>query len=149
MSFVVAMPELIQGAAQDLAGIRSSLAEATAAATGPTTGVAAAAEDEVSIALASLFGNFGAEFQAVSAQAQVFHQEFLGLINAGANAYLGTEVANVQQTLLGDIGVPAQALLGGGLPAPAAVDAITGFGATVAAPYQALVFNTVTNLQSL
>lgn len=149
MSFVVAMPDLIQGAAQDLAGIRSSLAEATAAATGPTTGVAAAAEDEVSIALASLFGNFGAEFQAVSAQAQAFHQEFLGLINAGANAYLGAEAANVQQTLLGDIGAPAQALLGGGLPAPAAVDAITGFGATVAAPYQALVFNTATNLQSL
>lgn len=149
MSFVVAMPDLIQGAAQDLAGIRSSLAEATAAATGPTTGVAAAAEDEVSIALASLFGNFGAEFQAVSAQAQAFHQEFVSLVNAGANAYLGAEVANVQQTLLGDVGAPAQALLGGGLPAPAAVDAITGFGATVAAPYQALVTNTVSNLQSL
>ncbi|OBF50998.1 hypothetical protein A5787_07685 [Mycobacterium sp. 852002-50816_SCH5313054-b] len=148
MSFVVAMPDVLQGATQDLAGIRSSLAEATAAATGPTTGVAAAAEDEVSIALASLFGNFGAEFQAVSAQAQAFHQQFVGLINAGANAYLGAEVANVQQTMLGDIGVPAQSLLGGGLPA-AAVDAITGFGATVAAPYQALVFNTVTNLQSL
>ncbi|ORV82716.1 hypothetical protein AWC11_02250 [Mycobacterium interjectum] len=149
MSFVSVAPDLIQGAAQDLAGIRSSLAEATAAATGPTTGIAAAAEDEVSVALASLFGNFGAEFQAVSAQAQAFHQEFVSLLNAGTNAYLSAEAANVEQALLGDMGAPAQSLLGGGLQAPAAVDAITGFGATVAAPYQALVFNTATNLQSL
>ncbi|ORW26849.1 hypothetical protein AWB91_05180 [Mycobacterium paraense] len=137
MSFVVAMPDLIQGAARDLAGIRSSLAEATAAATGPTTGVAAAAEDEISIALASLFGNFGSEFQALSVQAQAFHQEFVGLLNAGANAYLGAEAANAEQTLMGE------------LPAPAAASTVTGFGATVAAPYQALVFNTVSNLQSL
>jgi hypothetical protein len=137
MSFVVAMPDLIQGAARDLAGIRSSLAEATAAATGPTTGVAAAAEDEISIALASLFGNFGSEFQALTVQAQAFHQEFVGLLNAGANAYLGAEAANAEQTLMGE------------LPAPAAASPVTGFGATVAAPYQALVFNTVSNLQSL
>jgi len=57
MSFVIAAPELVQGAAQDLAGIHSSLAEATATVAGPTTGAAAAAEDEVSIAMASMFGN--------------------------------------------------------------------------------------------
>ncbi|SPM27249.1 PE family protein [Mycobacterium terramassiliense] len=149
MSFVSVVPDLMQGAAQDLAGIRSSLAEASAVATGPTTAIAAAAEDEVSVALASLFGNVGAEFQALSAQAQAFHQEFVSLIDAGANAYLSAEVANAEQALLGDMGAPAQSLLGGGLQASAAVDAITGFGATVAAPYQALVFNTVGNLQSL
>ncbi len=142
MSFVSVTAELIEGAAQDLAGIRSSLREAVAAATVPTTGVAAAAEDEVSIALASLFGNFGQEFQAMSAQAQAFHAEFVSLMNAGAGAYVSAEAANVEQTLLGAATAsPA---------APAAfLNGVTGFGATVAAPYQMLVSNTVANLQSL
>src|SRR5271157_1168840 len=142
MSFVSVTAELIEGAAQDLAGIRSSLREAVAAATVPTTGVAAAAKDEVSIALASLFGNFGQEFQAMSAQAQAFHAEFVSLMNAGAGAYLSAEAANVEQTLLGAATTsPA---------APAAfLNGVTGFGATVAAPYQMLVSNTVANLQSL
>jgi hypothetical protein len=142
MSFVSVTAELIEGAAQDLAGIRSSLTEAVAAAAVPTTGVAAAAEDEVSIAVASLFGNFGQEFQAMSAQAQAFHAEFVSLMNAGAGAYLSAEAANVEQTLLGAATTsPA---------APAAfLNGVTGFGATVAAPYQMLVSNTVANLQSL
>jgi PE family len=42
MSFVTATPELVQGAAQDVAGIGSSLAQASSAAAGPTTGVVAA-----------------------------------------------------------------------------------------------------------
>lgn len=48
-----------QGAARDVAGIGSSLAQASNAAAGPTTGVVAAAQDEVSLALASLFGHEG------------------------------------------------------------------------------------------
>lgn len=142
MSFVSVTPDLVQGAAQDLAGIRSSLAEAATAATGPTTGLAAAAQDEVSIALASLFGNFGQEFQALSAQAQAFHEQFVNLISAGAGAYLSTEAANVEQTLLGAMTDPMAA------PA-AALDGLSGFGATVAAPYQNLLTNTVNNVQSL
>jgi hypothetical protein len=83
MSFVIAAPELVQGAAQDLAGIRSSLVQATTAAAAPTTGIAAAAQDEVSVAIASLFGNFGQEFQGLSAQAQGFHAQFVTLMHAG------------------------------------------------------------------
>ncbi len=142
MSFVSVTPELIQGAVEDLTGIRSSLAEAAAIATGPTTGIASAAGDEVSIALASMFGNFGREFQVMSAQAQAFHAEFVSLMNAGVDAYLSTEAANVEQTLLGGLSAPAAA------PATA-LDGLNSFGATVAAPYQTLVANTVNNLQSL
>jgi PE family len=112
MSFMIATPDLVQGAAQVLAGIRSSLAEATATAAGPTTGVAAAAQDEVSVAMASLFGGVGQEFQALSAQAQAFHAEFVNLMNAGAGAYVAAEgVAG--QTLMSAAAAPAQALLGG------------------------------------
>ncbi|OBI91788.1 PE family protein [Mycobacterium sp. 1245805.9] len=124
MSFLSVAPELLQGAAQQLAGVGSSLAEAAATATGPTTGIAAAAGDEVSVAIAAMFGNAGQEFHAISAQAQAFHSEFVALMNAGAGAYVGAEAANVEQVLL-------------------------DFGATVAAPYQALVSNTASNLQSL
>jgi hypothetical protein len=112
MSFMIATPDLVQGAAQDLAGIRSSLAEATATAAGPTTGVAAAAQDEVSIAIASVFGGVGQEFQALSAQAQAFHAEFVNLMNAGAGAYVAAEGA-AGQTLMSAAAAPAQALLGG------------------------------------
>jgi hypothetical protein len=179
MSFVIATPDLVQSAAENLAGIRSSLVEAAASASGPTTGIAVAAQDEVSVAIASLFGNFGQEFQALSAQAQAFHQQFVELMNAGASAYAGTEAANAAQTLGGGIlgnveqsiggavtalqnggpgvqaisnaivGAPAAlgALQTGG--APALIDGLDTFGATVAAPYQALFSNTVTNLQGI
>ncbi|MCV7442546.1 PE family protein [Mycobacterium paraense] len=162
MSFVFATPELVESAAQDLAGIRSSLAEAAASAAGPTTGIATAAQDEVSVAIASLFGNVGQEFQALSAQAQTFHQQFVSFMNAGAGAYTSAEAANAAQTALGgEIQAGAQAMSNaiasspvalGSLPtggASALVSGLNSFGATVAAPYQALVSNTVTNLQAI
>src|ERR1700741_888407 len=121
MSFVTAAPDLVQGAAQDLAGIRASLAEAAAAVAGPTTGVVPAAADEGSAAISALFGNFGQEFQLLSAQAQAFHAQFVGLMDAGAGAYLSTEVANAQQ-------VVANAFGGGGSAAAVAAGATSGAG---------------------
>jgi hypothetical protein len=155
MSFVTAAPDLVEAAAQDLAGIRSSLIEASASVAVPTTGVVPAAADEVSAGVAALFGNFGKEFQAVSAQAQAFHAEFVNAMNAGAAAYASAEAANAGQTLLGTVAAPAQALLGGGAAlttgqaTPALIQGIESFGATVAAPYQALVINTNNNLAAI
>jgi hypothetical protein len=187
MSFVVAAPELVQGAAQDLAGIGSSLAEASAAVAGPTTGVVAAGQDGVSAAIASMFGSFGQEFQAVSSQVQAFHAQFVGAMSAGAGAYASTEAANAGQTLLGggvlgNIGQTISGVVTGGgagqlagqvgqIGAQAVSQSVSGFqaglaaaqaggpsglmngisafGATVAGPYQTLVANTVTNLQTL
>lgn len=80
MSYVIAAPEQVQAAAQDLAGIRTSLAEAAATIAGPTTGIVPAAADEVSATIAAMFGNFGQEFQLLSAQAQGFHAEFVNLM---------------------------------------------------------------------
>lgn len=57
MSYVTAMPELVTAAAADLAGIGSTIEGANAAAAGPTTNLLAAAEDEVSTAIAALFGH--------------------------------------------------------------------------------------------
>lgn len=94
MSFVAATTELVRGAAQDLSGIGTALTEAAASVSGPTTGIAAAAEDEISIAISSLFGSFGRQFQMVSTQAQAFHTEFVNLLNSSAGAYSRAEIAN-------------------------------------------------------
>jgi len=94
VSYLVTAPEQLESAAQGLAGIRSLLSGSAASAAAPTTAVAAAAQDEVSALVATMFSDFGQEFQTISAQANAFHEEFVGLISAGAGAYLGTEVAN-------------------------------------------------------
>ncbi|OBI91268.1 PE family protein [Mycobacterium asiaticum] len=175
MSFVFAAPELVEAAAQNLAGISSSLGQATAAAAAPTTGLLAAGADEVSAAIAQLFGTHGQEFQALSAQAAAFHQEFVGMLNAGASAYASAEASGVQalmsatsggvgpignlgQTISTAIQAEVQGISGavGGAPAafaagglPAAVQNLNAFGAAVAAPYQALAANTSANLQAI
>jgi hypothetical protein len=73
MSFVTTVPDLIETAAGDLAGIRSTLSGATAAAAASTTGVETAAADEVSAAIAALFDTHGQQFQTLSAKAEAFH----------------------------------------------------------------------------
>src|ERR1700739_3588234 len=115
MSFVLAAPAMMTGAT-DLANIGSTLSEANAAAAASTNGVVVAAGDEVSAAIASLFSAHGQGFQALSAQAQAFHSEFVNLMNAGAGAYLSTEITNAEQVLTNAVDAPVQALLGGGAP---------------------------------
>jgi hypothetical protein len=135
MSFVSAAPELIESAAHDLSGIGSTLGEATHFAAAPTTSIAAAGADEVSVAIAALFSSHGQEFQALSAQAAAFHDEFAGLMKSGAGAYVSSEVAN------------AGKLLAGG--ATAFENEVGTFGATVAAPYQSLFSTTSANLHTM
>jgi hypothetical protein len=148
VSFVIAAPEMVQAAAQNLAGIRSTLSEANAAAAGSTTAVVAAAEDEVSAGVATLFGAFGQEYQVLSAQAQAFHGQFVNLLNAGAGAYLSTEAANAAQALTNAVNAPVQGLLAGGATGGAATtNAVTA--ASIVGPYESLVNNTVANLQSI
>jgi PE family len=149
VSFVIAAPEMVQAAAQGLAGIRSTLGEATAAAAGPTTAVVAAAEDEVSAGVAAVFGAFGQEYQVINAQAQALHEQFVNLLNAGAGAYLSTEVANVEQALTNAVNAPAQALLGSASASSAAAGSSAGSAGTIIGPYRSLVTNTVANLQGI
>lgn len=173
MSLLLVAPEAVHVAAQGLAGIREALTQATVTAAAPTTAVLAAAEDEVSAGIAAAFGAFGEQYQSISAQAQIFHEQFVALLNAGAGAYLGAEAANSAQNLLGaatgSTGAAAAFPLFGGASAGRAVDGAltavanlgaaltpgllqTGAGtglATVAAPYQALFNHTVDNLQIL
>ncbi|WP_373202741.1 PE family protein [Mycobacterium marinum] len=96
MSLVVAEPDALSNAAGHLAGIGSKIEDATAAGAGPTTTVAAAASDDVSIAISEFFGTYGKQFQTFSARAAAFHDEFVSLLRGGAAAYLDTEFANAR-----------------------------------------------------
>src|ERR1700677_2789161 len=118
MSFVVAAPEFVTAAASDLANIGSAIGAANAAAAAPTSQVLAAGGDEVSSAIAGLFSAQAQAYQALSAQASTFHQQFVQLMNAGAATYASAEAANatplqtLQNDVIGAINAPSQALVG-------------------------------------
>jgi hypothetical protein len=95
MSYVIAAPEMIASAASDVANIGSTLNAANAAAAAPTTGIVAAAGDEVSAAIASLFSGHAQAYQALGAQWAAFHEQFVQALTAGAGSYVGAEAANV------------------------------------------------------
>lgn len=115
MSFVFATPEYLAAAASDLANLASSISSANAAALTPTSGVLAAGADEVSAGIAALFGAHAEVYQALSAQAAMFHQQFVELMSGGAAQYALAEAANasplqtVEQAALGAVGTPTQA----------------------------------------
>jgi hypothetical protein len=103
-------PEFVSSAAADLAAIGSTISEANAAAASPTTSVVPAAADEVSTRIAALFSAHAQEFQALSAQAATFHQQFVNLMNGGAAQYAATEAASVNP--LSALGSPIQTVDG-------------------------------------
>ncbi|WP_139825280.1 PE family protein, partial [Mycobacterium conspicuum] len=94
MSHVFTAPDLVATAASDVAGIGSTLRAANCAAASHTTAVIAAADDEVSAAVASLFSRHAQQFQALSAEAAEFHEGFVQALTAGAGTYAATEAAN-------------------------------------------------------
>src|ERR1700751_6038099 len=95
MSLVIATPDVMAAAATDLANIGSTIRAADAAAATQTTGVLVAAEDEVSAAIAAVFSAHGQGFQALGAQAAVFHAQFVQALTEGAGSYVSAEAANV------------------------------------------------------
>ncbi len=114
MSFVIAAPEFLTAAAMDLASIGSTVSAASAAASAPTVAILAAGADEVSIAVAALFGMHGQAYQALSVQASAFHQQFVQALTAGAYSYASAEAAAVTplQQLVDVINAPFRSALG-------------------------------------
>src|SRR5438270_588160 len=94
MSYVVTTPEMLAAAATDVGNIGSTISTASSNAAGPTTGLIPAAEDEVSTAIAKLFGAYGQEYQALVSEASAFHSDFTQALAASGNAYLEAEAAN-------------------------------------------------------
>ncbi len=126
MSFVNAAPESVAVAARDLASIGSALNASNLAALAPTTGVLAAGADDVSAAVAGIFGAHAEAYQAISAQMTSFQQQFVQQLNAGAAQYAATEAqgASSMQQLQSVACSPVQTLTG---------HALIGTGANVLA----------------
>lgn len=112
MSFLTVLPDMVATSAENLVDVCSTLGVANAAAAVSTTGIAAAASDEVSTAIATLFGSYAQEYQTLSARAAAFHDEFVSVLKGSGAAYLSAEVANAEQNLIKTVNAPARALLG-------------------------------------
>jgi hypothetical protein len=67
LTSLFAAPEALAAASADVSGIGEAIRAATASWAPSTTGIEAAAADEVSAAIARLFGSYAEAFQAGSA----------------------------------------------------------------------------------
>lgn len=93
MSFVNVAPQLVSTAAADAARIGSAINTANTAAAA-TTQVLAAAQDEVSTAIAALFGSHGQHYQAISAQVAAYQQRFVLALSQAGSTYAVAEAAS-------------------------------------------------------
>ena len=118
MSVLLVAPELLTSTAAELDSVGSALHAAHQAAAVLTTGLATAGADQVSAAMPALFSKYGQEYQALSAHASAFHQQFVQALGSGSRAYLSAEAAGasvlqtVRHDVLGAVNALAKALLG-------------------------------------
>jgi hypothetical protein len=94
VSFVTTHPDVVLGAAGNLAGLGDAIVARNAAAATPTTALAPAASDIVSAVTAAQFGSHGTAYQQIAAQAAEVHGQLVAALRSGAGAYALTEVAN-------------------------------------------------------
>ena len=92
--FVTTQPDVLAGAAGSLSGIGDAMVARNAAAAAPTTGLAPAASDLVSAMTAAQFGQHGAAYQQIAAQAAEVHAQLVAALRSGAGAYALAEAAN-------------------------------------------------------
>lgn len=113
MSFVNVAPQLVSTAAADAARIGSAINTANTAAAA-TTQVLAAAQDEVSTAIAALFGSHGQHYQAISAQVAAYQERFVLALSQAGSTYAVAEAASATplQNVLDAINAPVQSLTG-------------------------------------
>ncbi len=150
MAYVRTQPQLMVTTAADVAAIGSTIDEAGSAAAARTTGVLAAAADEVSAAVAKLFGAYGRQWQALIDRAAALHGEFAQALAAAGNAYASTEAAG--RTVLAATGGSATGATGGtgaltALTKAALADPVVTFvmdGSGTPIPPQDFVTNVVT-----
>lgn len=112
---MIAAPDVVTAAANDIARIGAAVSAANTTAAAATTGMAPAAADEVSAAIAALFGAHAQEYQAVSLQVADFHERFVQALNAAGAAYAQAEaeivllLQSARQAVLNLLGSPSGA----------------------------------------
>lgn len=133
-------PESLAAAATDLSRIGATMEAACSAATAGTSGLAAAAGDEVSAAIADLFSAYGDQYRLAAQQAAEFHSGFTAALAEAASTYVQAESCNA--TLLIDA---AQSVLGFRPPA-APTGTSGGVGGALSIAPSALLANPMTAL---
>lgn len=94
MSFMITDLGAMAAATDEMQSIGSALAMTNTAAAGPTMGVLAPAGDSVSLRAAALLDAHAQQYQAFSAQAEVFQNQFVQTLNAAQEFYAETEASN-------------------------------------------------------
>jgi PE-PPE domain/PE family len=102
MTYVLTEPAALASVAADIDELGSTITAANGEAEIPISRVTAAARDEVSEAIAKLFGAYGQQYQAVAAQAAAYHSEFTRALAAAGSAYATAE-ADARALLTGTI----------------------------------------------
>lgn len=120
MSFLTAIPAELASAAAQLGAIGSALAAQNAGAAAPTTAIAPAASDQVSILQSGIFTAYGALYQQLAAEAQTIQEQFVQTLGLSSGTYEASEAANANSAALsaaasgpGDIINQISTLLGG------------------------------------
>ncbi len=91
MPGVIAIPDLMSTAANELTHLGSTLDIAHLTAAAPTVSLLPAAADEVSAGIANFMSTHALAFQATAQSASAFHQQFAQNLNAAAASYSGAE----------------------------------------------------------
>ncbi|SPM43303.1 hypothetical protein MNAB215_5525 [Mycobacterium numidiamassiliense] len=95
MSFVITDPSMMAAAADEMQSVGSALAATNTAAAAPTTTVLPPGADSVSVRAAALLDAHAQQYQAFSAQAEVFQNQFVQTLNAAQQFYAETEASNM------------------------------------------------------
>ncbi|WP_204080988.1 PE family protein [Mycobacterium riyadhense] len=93
-------PDPLTLAVLQLSRVGAAIEDAVAGAATQTSNLLAAAADEISTAIAALFGDYSATFHSASTQAAAFHRQFVSLLGGSAAQYVAAEAANVQSLSL-------------------------------------------------
>nr|WP_144209008.1 PE domain-containing protein [Mycobacterium tilburgii] len=121
MTFVVTDPEAIGTAAKELKQVGSTLEATNAAAATSTTGVQPPATNSVSARTAARLVAQAKQYQAVSAQAKLFHDQFVNTLVIAKDSYTDTEVGNTAALQAGSAQDKVTLIMGGtGNPKPTA-----------------------------
>ena len=94
MSFLKTIPQELLSAAAQLEGIGTSLTTQNAGAAAPTTSIAPAASDPVSILQSGIFSSYGTLYQQLAAEAQAIQQQFTSTLGLSSGTYSATEASN-------------------------------------------------------
>ena len=95
MSFLIAQPEILAVAADELHTINAAVGSGSSAAVGPTTGVVPAAADVVSLLTAAQFASHARLFHEIGAEAAAVRAQLATTLGVSAGSYAATETANI------------------------------------------------------